>query len=43
MSLLEVKDLVVSYGGIEENCSIEALFYAARERLQDRVQELLFS
>ena len=34
---------VLSYGGIEENCSIEALFYAARERLQDRVQELLFS
>ena len=35
--------VVLSYGGIEENCSIEALFYAARERLQDRVQELLFS
>lgn len=34
---------MLSYGGIEENCSIEALFYAARERLQDRVQELLFS
>ena len=34
---------VLSYGGIEENCSIEALLYAARERLQDRVQELLFS
>lgn len=34
---------VLSYGGIEENCSIEALFYAARERLQDQVQELLFS
>lgn len=34
---------VLSYGGIEENCSIDALFYAARERLQDKVSELLFS
>ena len=34
---------VLSYGGVEENCSIEALFYAAREDLQDKVQELLFS
>ena len=28
---------VLSYGGIEENCSVEALFYAAREQLQDKV------
>lgn len=34
---------VLVYGGVEENCSIEALFYAARESLQDKVQELLFS
>lgn len=34
---------VLTYGGVEENCSIEALFYAARESLQDKVQELLFS
>lgn len=34
---------VLSYGGVEENCSIEALFYAAREELQDKVQALLFS
>ncbi|WP_066459974.1 V-type ATP synthase subunit E [Anaerotruncus rubiinfantis] len=34
---------VLVYGGIEENCSIEALFYAAREDLQDKVQELLFA
>lgn len=34
---------VLSYGGIEENCSVEALFYAAREQLQDKVSEILFS
>lgn len=34
---------VLIYGGIEENCSVEALFYAAREQLQDKVSEILFS
>ena len=34
---------VLSYGGIEENCSVEALFYAAREQLQDKVSGILFS
>lgn len=34
---------VLIYGGVEENCSFDALFYAARENLQDKVQELLFS
>lgn len=34
---------VLVYGGIEENCSIEALFYAAREELQDKAQQILFS
>lgn len=34
---------VLVYGGVEENCSLEALFYAARERLQDKVQEFLFA
>lgn len=34
---------VLIYGGVEENCSFEALFYAARETLQDKVQKLLFS
>ena len=34
---------VLSYGGIEENCSIRALFDAAHEQLQDKVQEILFS
>ena len=34
---------VLTYGGVEENCSIEALFYAAREELQDKVHALLFS
>lgn len=34
---------VLTYGGIEENCSIDALFDAAHEELQDKVQEILFS
>lgn len=31
------------YGGIEENCSFEALFDAAREQLQDKVRQTLFA
>lgn len=34
---------VLTYGGIEENCSIDALFDTAHEFLQDKVQEILFS
>lgn len=34
---------VLVYGGVEENCSLTALFDSAHERLQDKVQELLFS
>lgn len=34
---------VLTYGGIEENCSIDALFDSAHETLQDKVQEILFS
>ncbi len=34
--------LVLVYGGVEENCSFGALFEAERERLTDRVNELLF-
>ena len=34
---------VLTYGGIEENCSIDALFDSAHELLQDKVQEILFS
>ena len=34
---------VLSYGGVEENCSFTALFDAAHENLQDQVHELLFS
>ena len=30
------------YGGIEENCSFEALFYSSQEALQDKVQKFLF-
>ncbi|MFA0815634.1 MAG: V-type ATP synthase subunit E [Anaerofustis sp.] len=33
---------VLIYGGVEENCSISALFDAAREILQDKVHEILF-
>ncbi|HIR13868.1 MAG TPA: V-type ATP synthase subunit E [Candidatus Choladousia intestinavium] len=34
---------ILSYGGIEENCSFESLFHASREALQDTVQKILFS
>lgn len=34
---------VLTYGGIEENCSIDALFDSAHEILQDKAQEILFS
>jgi V/A-type H+-transporting ATPase subunit E len=33
---------VLVYGGVEENCSFEALFDAARETMQDKVHEMLF-
>lgn len=33
---------VLVYGGIEENCSFEAMFESSKEKLQDRVQALLF-
>lgn len=34
---------ILIYGDIEQNCSFNALFDAARERLQDKVHGLLFS
>ena len=34
---------ILSYGGIEENCSITALIDDARENMQDDIQKLLFS
>ncbi len=34
---------VLVYGGVEENCSIGALFYAAQESLQDKAQAILFA
>lgn len=34
---------VLAYGGIEENCSIKALFDSKKDELQDKVQRLLFS
>lgn len=33
---------LLSYGGIEENCSMEALFAARKEELQDKVRGILF-
>lgn len=33
---------VLSYGGIEENCSFDAIFDSAREQLQDVVHKILF-
>ncbi|MBE5966608.1 MAG: hypothetical protein E7255_06535 [Lachnospiraceae bacterium] len=34
---------ILVYGDVEENCSFEALFRAALENLQDKVNALLFS
>ncbi|QAT50637.1 hypothetical protein EQM14_13190 [Caproiciproducens sp. NJN-50] len=34
---------VLSYGGIEENCSFSALFDARRDELQDKVNQLVFA
>ena len=34
--------LILSYGGIEENCSFEALFDAQKEQMQDKAATLLF-
>ena len=34
---------VLSYGGVEQNCSIDALFSANAETLQDAIQKVLFS
>lgn len=33
---------VLVYGGVEENCSFDALFDSVREVLQDKVHEVLF-
>ena len=33
---------VLIYGGVEENCSLGAIFYSLRDRMQDGVQALLF-
>lgn len=34
---------VLAYGGIEENCSLQALFAADREAMQDLAQSILFA
>lgn len=34
---------ILVYGGIEENCTIKALFDAQRDELSDKVHGLLFS
>lgn len=34
---------ILSYGGVEENCSFKALFEGNSEMLQDKVNSLLFS
>ena len=33
---------VLAYGGIEENCTFKAIFDAERDRLSDKVHEVLF-
>ena len=37
------KGFVLSYGGIEENCSFKALFADKKDELQDLVSRILFS
>ncbi|MEG0721501.1 MAG: V-type ATP synthase subunit E family protein, partial [Lachnospiraceae bacterium] len=37
------RGFILAYGGIEENCSFEALFHSKRDELQDQVQKVLFS
>lgn len=39
----EIADgFILVYGGIEENCTLRALFDAKRDQLQDKVNEILF-
>ncbi|MCD8241966.1 MAG: hypothetical protein LUD73_06250, partial [Lachnospiraceae bacterium] len=40
----EIKDgFVLVYGGVEENCTLKALFDAKKDELQDKVNGILFS
>ena len=34
---------ILVYGGIEENCSFDSVFADEKERLQDRIHEMLFA
>ncbi len=34
---------VLAYGGIEENCTLQAMFDAKRDELSDKVQRILFA
>lgn len=36
------KGFILSYGGVEENCSFKALFDSKKDELQDLVQKMLF-
>lgn len=39
----EIPDgFILIYGGVEENCTLKALFDAKKDQLQDRVNEMLF-
>ena len=33
---------ILAYGGIEENCTLQAMFDAKRDELSDKVHHLLF-
>ncbi len=40
----EIADgFILVYGGVEENCTLKALFDARRDQLQDKVNAILFS
>ena len=34
---------VLVYGGVEENCTLKAMFEAKRDELADKVNHLIFS
>ena len=34
---------ILIYGGIEENCSFQAMFNSRKDELSDKVHEVLFS
>ena len=40
---LRSRGFILIYGGIEENCSIDAMFAEKRDELLDQVRKILFA